>query len=113
MVRTTRPSWEDYRRRRRLFWIAFLGTIPVATVGMILRRIVDSEYPFNVVALGWIGFFAYAGSRMNRFPCPRCGRPFFDKFLTQNPLAQYCVHCAWPKWRVRKFGDPEPLSARP
>jgi hypothetical protein len=92
-------SWDDYRRRRRLFWIAFLGYLPVvASVGLFLKWLFGSEVPFLVLALTWMAFFFVAGIRMNTFPCPRCGKPFFQTLFYGNPLAKRCVRCGWPKW---------------
>lgn len=95
-------TWDDYRRRRRLFWFAFLGYVPVVgVVGSSLSWIVGSDLPAIAVALAWMVFSAFAGVRMKAFPCPRCGKPFFLGPFFQNPLTQRCVHCRWPKWRER------------
>ena len=102
MTRLERPSWEDYRRRRKVLWIAFIGYLPVgAIVGLPLNGILGSELPVIVLALVWMGIFAYAVVRMDSFPCPRCGMPFFSRPFVQNPLAQRCMRCGWPKWLER------------
>jgi hypothetical protein len=82
-----------------MFWIAFIGYLPVvAVVGMSLNWVVGSEHPAIVLAIAWMGFVAFACIRMSSFPCPRCGKPFFYRGFARNPLVQRCMRCDWPKW---------------
>src|SRR5581483_4668326 len=43
-------------------------------------------------------FFVIAGNFALRFPCPRCGKPFFEKWWYYNSAARRCVHCGLPKY---------------
>ncbi len=45
-----------------------------------------------------------AGIGLDRWRCPRCGRPFFYRYGWRDPLARRCLHCGLRKWSV----TPEP-----
>lgn len=100
MKRLASPDpWAGYRNRRRLFWIAFIGFLPgVAALGLSLNWLSGSSHPATIVAVVWMVFFAITVIRLNGFPCPNCGKPFFHRFFVQNPLSRRCMHCGWPKW---------------
>src|SRR5215208_3223340 len=96
--------WEEYKRRRRAVWLAFLSfpfwIIPLAAIGDILRRI---GFPRNSwVELPFLGaplvFVAVVHLRFWFWPCPRCGRPFRSKWCGNGYFARRCLHCGLPKW---------------
>ena len=98
--RDTLITWDDYRMRRILVWVLFLGYLPVVVlVGSILNAITASDRPILIVAMVWMIAFAFAGYRLNRFPCPQCGKPFFYRRLVGHPFSGCCLHCSWPKWK--------------
>jgi hypothetical protein len=106
VVRGTVTSWNDYRSRRSLFLAILLGAIPAAAViGIPLNRLLDSDVPFLVVAIGSVVLFLYAGLRLYGFRCPSCGKPFFRRGLSYNLFARRCMHCGFPKEQIR--GHPE------
>lgn len=91
--------WDDYRRRRNLAWVAFLGYVPVVfMVAVLSMRLFSTFTPAFVVAIAWMVFFAIAGNLALRFPCPRCGKWFFAKWWYHNSFARRCVHCGLPKY---------------
>jgi hypothetical protein len=99
------PAWEDYRRRRRGFWLALvllpLWLIPGALIQEFLAR-------RGFGGTHWINFPAVlvppmihpvvAYFRRIFWPCPRCGRPFFLTWSGCNWFARRCLHCGLPKW---------------
>jgi hypothetical protein len=92
-------AWDDYRARARLFWLTVLGLIPAAVViGLPLGALFQSGIPFAVVGIAWMAFFAVAGARLFRFPCPPCGGTFFCTPWRRNLFAGQCLHCRLPKW---------------
>lgn len=94
----TQPSWHEYKRRRRWFFIVLLTYLPgVALVGYPLRALVGFDV-FAVVACFWLLVFTVVSVRMNSFPCPKCHRPFFYRFPVSNPLTGECMRCGFPKW---------------
>lgn len=103
MLATKPPSWQDYRVRRRLALTAIAGTLPVVLIVAWLSR--KSPGSAMLLLVIWFAFFGVANIWMNRFPCPRCGKPFFQAPFRRNPLAQHCLHCRWPKWASN---DPDP-----
>jgi hypothetical protein len=91
-------QWKELRKRERLFWGLLLGYIPgVIVLSYFLKGSFQSEKAFEVVAVLWLLFCAIAGIRLNKFPCPRCGSPFFYKRWFHNPYAKRCLHCELPK----------------
>jgi hypothetical protein len=106
---TQSSSWQDYRLRRRWFFGILLTYVPgLAALGYPLSRVLDSDTPVYVLAGAWMIAFIVSSNRMDSFPCPKCQRAFFRKFLFHNPLARRCMHCEFPKW-----GDPESMSNPP
>jgi len=95
-------KWNEYRRRRRLFFAIFLSYVPgVWLVAIPVMYWFGSETPVYFIAGAWMIAFAVAGSRVSMFPCPRCGKWFFATWYFHNPLARRCVHCGLPKWATR------------
>src|SRR5262245_57253754 len=77
LTRDMHDPWDEYRRRRLLFWFSAIGCLPgVFVIGFPLVKLFRSDVPAYIVALLWLGFLAIANTRMIRFPCPRCGRLF-------------------------------------
>jgi len=92
-------SWDEYRRRRRWFFIVWLTYLPGAVlVAHLLQALLGSEHVSAVVVGLWMLAFAITGGRLGSFPCPRCHRPFFRRDLISNPLTGECLHCGFPKW---------------
>jgi hypothetical protein len=92
-------QWEQYRRRRNLFWVVWATYLPgVATIGLALRWALGSDIPIYVVAVAWMAMFLVCGNRMAAWKCPRCDRSFFMRVWANNPLATKCSHCGLHKW---------------
>lgn len=91
--------WQAYRKRRNLVWFAFLGYVPVCLlVAFVSFKLFSTLKPAFVVAFAWMGFYVVAGNLFLRFPCPRCGKPFFAKWWYYNGFARRCVHCGLRKY---------------
>ena len=91
--------WQEYRRRRNLALLAFLGYVPcMLVIALLAQRLFHSFTPGFVVAFGWMIFTVVAGNRCLRFRCPRCGKWFFSKWWYHNAFARRCVHCGLPKY---------------
>jgi hypothetical protein len=99
-------AWREYRRLRRQGVVVLLGGFVleiVLLVGMTLllgpagfHRVVPIT--LGSVAIVWFVASIIVGDRYQRWPCPRCGRPFGKTFWWHNPFARKCVHCGLPKW---------------
>lgn len=88
------PSWNNYRWRRRWFFILWL--IGVLVLKREAASIIGSAIP--IVLGAWLVAFILAANYLSTFPCPRCGLAFFRKSFWHNPLARRCMHCDLPKW---------------
>ena len=108
-------DWRDYRRRRRIFWILFLGFIPgvfilfmVVVVLLSLVSDIKPEYFFFWIAGLWMLMLIIAGFQFWWFYCPRCHKKFFATFWYRNPLTKKCLHCGLPKWANTDVTIPVP-----
>ena len=100
-------AWNDYRSRRRWFFFAWFGGMPVVfLICLVLSRFVRSDIPFWLVDGGWLLFFVVAGVRLTLFRCPGCREHFFCTWFSSNQLARRCVHCGFPKWAETDSDDP-------
>jgi hypothetical protein len=92
-------QWDEYRRRRNIFWLVWVTYVPgVLALGLPLRSLLSSDIPIYVVAVAWMIAFVVSGNWMTMWKCPRCRQAFFRTFWGGNPLATRCVHCRLPKW---------------
>ena len=94
-------QWEDYRRRRFLFWFVFLTYIPgIILTGALLTRLLHSDKVIGVVAIMWTVALAITAFYKGAWKCPRCHKLFFQKWEYYIPFANAdeCKHCGLPKW---------------
>lgn len=109
-------AWLDLKRRNRLAIGMFLGWIPFGmTVAMTAQALGIPERFVFPVLIAYMAGFAAAGVRAGRFPCPRCGDPFFSRAATwywgyHNSFSSKCLNCGLPKNAPRDPG-PEPAEA--
>lgn len=89
-------QWEDYKRRRNRLLLGFFGYIPITfAFGLVVKRLLDVDWPVLVFAIAWMVLAANAGLRFQTFPCPRCGQAFFS----YNIIGRRCAHCTLPKYQ--------------
>ena len=87
-----------WRRSLALFVLFFWGGPILTTV------ILEPRWPnppaLVVVALlaPWVIAAIVVSQAPVRWPCPRCGKPFYKTFWAYNPFARRCLHCKLPKW---------------
>src|SRR5262245_20948057 len=81
------------RRRRRLAWIAFFGWGPATLLlsAWLERKFGLGNAQILVAALTTPVLF-WLSIRQGLWPCPRCGKPFFQ------PFDSSCLHCCLPKY---------------
>jgi hypothetical protein len=100
-------QWRDWRKRRNIVWLIFLGYIPgviaIFFSVLFLFRLIGLPAAwdgpaFYAIAGSWMFSFIVAGIYAGYFPCPRCHKPFFVTWWYRNPFARKCVHCGLPKW---------------
>jgi hypothetical protein len=95
-------AWQEYRRRRKLAWIATAAMLPAIMLGGVIVLPIalwlESEVPMMLVAgacmLGCIGLH----SRWLNWPCPRCGRAFHNKVYYCGSIFDTCKHCGLERY---------------
>lgn len=108
-------QWENYRQRRRWFWIVCLGyPLAAVAIGYPLRDLLSSGLGLSLV-IGWpIAILVFA-RWMTAWPCPQCGKSFFYVHPggSENVFTvRACGYCGLPKWAHAGGTPPAPASAR-
>jgi hypothetical protein len=90
--------------------VGFLAFVPVVgAVAVGSRKLLSSTDLALPAAVAWGILYMFTGSRLRKFPCPRCGKNFFGgilgdaRILFNSPRAffgQECVFCG-----LEKYGD--------
>jgi hypothetical protein len=93
-------EWQQYRKNRNQFWLVVVSYLPVVSiVAFISTRLFHTPIPGFVVALFWMGLFAFTGIRVQMWRCPRCGEWFSGTWwYNLGFLARRCVHCGLRKY---------------
>jgi hypothetical protein len=80
----------DLGARWRLFWLVWLGFLPVAGVGELFLH-------SRLLVVAWAALFLAVGLRLSLFICPRCERyAFFGWMGSSNVFSQCCRRCQLP-----------------
>src|SRR5438270_2757829 len=91
-------QWHEYRKRNRLFWFVFLTYIPaVLLIGLPLSWLFHSKLVAGIVAIMWAVAFMVTGNYRSYWKCPRCHKPFFQKWWYHHAFVERCVHCKLDK----------------
>src|ERR1700746_3977459 len=90
--------WREYRKRRNLALMAFLGFVPIIAIAMASNAFFGTPTPAFILALPWMVFVAAAGNWFIRFKSPRCGEHFFadSRWWGYNTVVRRCLHCGLP-----------------
>ena len=97
------PSWDEYRRRYRAFWLALVLTPLWVILGAVIRGFLIAG-GMNVELAGLLTCtlplvpLAVAHIRRILCACPGCGRPFHCTWLYGRMFNRRCIHCGLPKW---------------
>jgi biotin transporter BioY len=89
------PTWADYRKRARLFWLLLLVG-PIATLAAGAFWLVEHVglHGLGWPLAAWLVAVLLAARHWQSFRCPRCERGFFNRRPLLLPLlANRCVHC--------------------
>ena len=96
-----RAAWQEYRKLRILFPVAFLGWLPfVIVLSAVFSFFHLSGNIAGVVwvtlALAWIPFMSISSWRWANWKCPRCGQAF--KWSYDHFFPKHCHYCNLPMW---------------
>ena len=95
-------QWMTYarvwRRSMTLLLLLFWGG-PLLTT-LVVEPLWPNPPGLVVAALlaPWVIAAIVVSQAPNRWPCPRCGKPFHKIFWGYNAFARRCLHCRLPKW---------------
>ncbi len=85
--------WLERKRRTRQFWLAFLAW-PFATVALsVIWQSLLKDSSFFWVLLVTVPPLVFFRLRQVRWPCPRCGNPFYASGFLYRAFANSCLHC--------------------
>jgi hypothetical protein len=93
------PAWDDLRRRVRKERVAWVLAMPFAVLAGLWWtdwRAVP-WWGWLPALLGWAVSQGLSWHR-ERWPCPRCGRPFYQRTWGFWLFATHCVHCGLPEY---------------
>jgi hypothetical protein len=95
-------AWQEYRRRRKLVWVAAAAALPAAFLGAILvmplALLLKSDVPVALIFCVCIGFCLWMHFRRLLWPCPRCGRAFHFMVFYFKGHFDRCQHCGLEKY---------------
>jgi hypothetical protein len=102
IVKRIIDQWAEYRRRRRFNRLLISAGFP-AMIGI---SFISSEFGprdapdwiLGALFAPWVIAAVVGRIRLIRWPCPRCGRPFFASWYN-NEWADRCVNCKLDKWQ--------------
>src|ERR1017187_589313 len=94
-IQDYQEHWHRYRRIRNMYFLLWLGYVPVTFVfGMVVSKVFGTYTPGFVFAGVWIATLVIVGSRLSAWRCPRCGKWFSATWWhNKGFLARKCVHC--------------------
>ena len=90
--------WLALKHRFRVLWCLLLGALPcVFLLGHLFNAVLGQYAALAVVGLLWFAATFWAGARVASFPCPRCGKAFFESWYFFKMLRRNCAHCNLPR----------------
>ena len=92
-------EWEQYRKLRKEFLVAFLGFIPaVGSAAIIGFGFLASFIPGLAVLICYGALLFVVTYRLALWRCPRCNDFYFRWWFSWGIIAQHCAHCGLPKF---------------
>ena len=90
-----KEALREYRKRNVVFWVLFLGWVPVIMlVAIPLGRMLNSNVVTETLITAWFMGVVAATIWRLRWECPRCSKPFYTKWY-HNAFATKCVYCGY------------------
>ena len=99
-------NWLAQSRRWRQLFVVWLGGFVLTFALAYLSYQLFHTFVLGwVAAIAWILGFVTTGIRVQSFPCPRCGQPFFGRrgtllgipWFSNNVLRKTCGSCGLTK----------------
>jgi hypothetical protein len=86
-------AFHQWRRLRNwLLWLFLPGVFLIS--GAILWL---THWGFSLLlgVAAWMVSYAYVAYRVQRWPCPNCGKPVMKKGAFRNDFTSRCLHCGF------------------
>jgi len=92
-----KEAWQDLRKRRRIFWIAYIVFLPGIFVIMDAPAATSGRV-FFWTGGAWCVSVVAANAYLSAFRCPRCTKRYFFRPWFYNHYARKCIHCGLRRW---------------
>ena len=96
-----KSGWEEYRSLWLKGMCVAIGCFLVVTsVNILAEDQTVRNVVIPVAVILWPLAIVWMSLKLQKFPCPRCGKPFFGTKLTGVSMWQKeCLYCRLPKWK--------------
>lgn len=92
-------TWSEYRARAWTLRLALASGVVLAIAFLEVRALsaLDAKQ-VAAACLAWAALVAWAGTRLQRFECPRCANRYFKRRPWLLALrSRRCAHCVLPR----------------
>ena len=90
-------AWRDLRLKSVTLWWLLAACLPVFSIAYVIGLVLARPWLYPVAMIACLGAVGWAGVRMARFACPRCGGAFFETWYYFKPLRRDCARCGLPR----------------
>lgn len=90
-------AWDGLRLRSATLRRLLYACLPVLVVAYVLGLVLGQPWLYPLAMIAWLAAIGWAGVRMARFACPRCGGAFFETWYFFKPLRRACAQCGLPR----------------
>ena len=95
--------WRLHRRRTIVFFGVVCAMLPGIPVSLYLLASAGIKNAGPWVIAPWVVVLYVSVRRLEKTPCPRCGKAFYRPFLA-NLSESRCAHCRLPMNAVEPVG---------
>jgi predicted RNA-binding Zn-ribbon protein involved in translation (DUF1610 family) len=76
-------------------WLTW-GSLPgVLLISNLFYRVTHLRYSLLIGVAAWMISIAHTVRRVQRWPCPNCGKPVMHKGRFHNDFSSKCLHCGF------------------
>jgi hypothetical protein len=90
-------AWGELRLMSATLRRLLYACVPVFALAYVLGLVLLQPWLYPLAMIAWLAAIGWAGARMARFACPRCGGAFFETWYFFKPLRRACAGCGLPR----------------
>lgn len=90
-------AWSELRLRSAALRRLLYACLPVLVIAYALGLVLVQPWLYPLTLVAWLAAVGWAGLRVARFACPRCGGAFFETWYYFKPLRRDCARCGLPR----------------